>query len=234
MSDQLKQALCCVCGTLRTCRRPRNYRRENYWLHGPLDRDWHRETGELKCAECNRITTHAIILPSGDNSRNHAENLRKAATGWTFKSLSDEGHCRVQQLWREGLPRNPRMRHLWWASDEKKARDAQQSVFPAICKAEIPVPKMQSRKGSKSYGLDELIAPNRFHEVDYEDPETGLWWYEVDCTDCLHRANVIALERQRDDLKTRIQEIVKKIDHLDAPTVAALLANFLDAEGCDS
>lgn len=225
MSDELKQALCCICGTLRTCRRPRNYRPENYWLAGPVDRDWHRETGDLKCAECGRITTHAII--TGDN---HAERLRLFATGWVNDALTDSDLERIRQAWRQGTPQNPQKRHLWWTSDAQEARDAGKSTFLAICKAEIPVPKMQSKKGSKGYEHDELIAPNRFHDVEYEDESTGLWWYEVDCTDCLHRSNDIALGYQRDALKEKVLDVVGRLSKLDARTVAELLAAF-DAGG---
>lgn len=226
MSDELKQALCCTCGTLRMCRRPRNYRPENYWLAGPVDRNWHRETGDLKCAECGRITTHAIILPADDTYRDHAELLRQLGTGWVKKPLNDHDLERIRKSWRQGTPQNPYKRHLWWTSDLQKAREAGQATFQAICKAEIPVPKMQSKKGNKSYEHDALIAPNRFHDVEYEDESTGLWWYEVDCTDCLHRSNDIALGYQRDALKEKVLDVVGKLSKLDARTVAELLAAF--------
>lgn len=229
-----KQALCCVCGNIRQCRRPRNYRRENIWLHEPVDREWHREVGDLKCDECGRITTHAIILPGTDGLRDHAETLRKIATGWTRSHLNDRDYDRIRTAWRQGTPQNPRKRHLWWTTDLNAARTAGQTTFKAICLADIPVPQMQSEKGANGYDFDELIAPNRFHDVDYEDPETGLWWYEVDCTDCLHRSNTIALNEQRKSLKTKMQEIVDKIDGLDARTVAELLSNFVENEDCDS
>ncbi|TVX97859.1 hypothetical protein FPV58_22050 [Mycolicibacterium porcinum] len=229
MSEQQRQAICCTCGSVRTCRRPRNYRPENYWLRGPVDRDWHRETGDLKCEECGRVTTHAII--TGDD---HAEKLREVATGWFYKSLTEADRQRIQRAWRQGDPRNPHAHHLWWWSDLEKAWDAGQSVFPAICKAELPVPEQQSERGRESnyraYEIDELIAPKYCHDVDLEDPATGLWWYEVDCTDCLCRANMIALGEQRQALQAKLQKIVDKVSRLDARTVADLLDRFRDAE----
>ncbi len=215
------KALCCTCGSIRTCRRPRNHRPENYWLRGPVDRDWHRETGDLKCQECGRVTTHAII--TGDN---HAEKLREVATGWNYNCLTDTDYQRIRGAWRQGVPQNPEKRHLWWASDAQKARDAGESTFLAICKTEIPVPKMQSKKGSKSYAHDELIAPNRFHDVEYEDESTGLWWHEVDCTDCLYRSNAIAVDHQRNALREKVLDVVGNLSKLDARTVAELLAAF--------
>lgn len=234
MSDMQKKALCCVCGTIRSCRRPRNYRRENYWLSGPIDRDWHRETGDLKCCECGRVTTHAIVLPADDTRRDHAEILHKAATGWVYRATSAEAHQRVQQRWRQGMPRNPYRRHIWWISDEKKARDAGEEFFLTICKERIPVPKRTAAERNTSTPTDEFIEPREFHDVDREDPETGLWWFDVDCVDCLYRANSIALEEQREALKVKLQEVADKITSLDARTVSELLANFGERPGCDA
>lgn len=227
----LRQALCCVCGTLRTCSRPRNYRRENYWLQGAVDNDWHRETGDLKCVECGRVTTHAIILSAADGFRDHAELLRKLATGWHSKKCTEADLARIQEHWRRGTPQNPYKRHLWWVSDLEKARAAGQSHFRAICMAEIPVPQMQSKKGSTGYKSDEMVAPKRFHDVDREDPDTGLWWFDVDCVDCLYRSNEIALGKQRKALKAKLQAVVDKIGSLDARTVSELLVAFAEDGG---
>jgi len=199
----------------------------------PVDRDWQREVGDLKCEECQRITTHAILLPD-NNMRDHAENLRKAATGWVFKSLTAGGHQRLQEKWREGRPRNPYLRHLWYISDEKKARKAGDTHFLAICKERIEVPKKTEKERDASYGLDEFVKPSQFHDVDREDPETGLWWYDLECPDCLYRANTIALEEQRKALQEKMQAVVDKISTLDAQTVEELLAHFGDSEGCDA
>ena len=35
MSGQLRKALCCTCGNVRTCKQSRNHRVENYWLRRP-------------------------------------------------------------------------------------------------------------------------------------------------------------------------------------------------------
>ncbi|WP_197382655.1 hypothetical protein [Mycolicibacterium mengxianglii] len=234
MSDEIKQALCCTCGSIRKCRRPRNYRQENYWLRGPVDRDWNREVGDLKCEQCGRVTRHAIILPVNDSWRNHAEKIQEAATGWHFSALDDDGHKRVREQWRQGMPQNPYLRHLWWTRDEAKARESGQHQFQAICKTWIPVPERTCEERNSSYAHDDLIAPKRFHDVDREDPETGLWWFDLDCVDCLYRSNVMALEAQRKALKAKLREVVDKIDGLDAQTVAELLANFGDSESCDT
>lgn len=224
------QALCCLCGELRTCRRPRNRKWENYWLQYSFDPDWHRETGDLKCDNCGRVTTHAIIT-----GNDHAEKIREAATGWHYKVLNEEDRRRIQQRWRQGLPRNPFARHIWWCSDEEKARAAGKSHFQAICKAEIPVPTLTREQrranGSAGYGIDEFVKPKEFHDVDREDPDTGLWWFDVDCTDCLYRSNAITAEHLRDVLKEKLLEVAGKLSTLDTATVAALVDQFRAVDG---
>lgn len=227
------QALCCQCGSIRTCRRPRNHKRENYWLREPVDPNWHRETGELKCAECGRVTTHAIVLPD-DILRDHAEKIHLVATGWTFRNLNDHDRQRIRARYRQGLPRNPYLRHSWWTSDERAAREAGKTHFKAICHAEILVPETTSEERGTSYRHDELVAPNEFHDVDREDPETGLWWFDIDCVDCLRRSNQMAVDAQRKALTAKLQDVVGKVATLDPQTVAELLANFGGGEGCDS
>lgn len=234
MSDQIKQAICCVCGNLRKCRRPRNYRPENIWLCGPLDRDWHREVGDLKCDECGRITTHAILLPADSTYRDHAESIHKIATGWTRDSLTAKDCQRIRSVWRQGVPQNPNKRHLWWSAEVDEAQKSGRSMMLAICRAEIPVPAPESQDDEYNTYKEELVAPYLFSEVDLEDPVTGQWWYEIDCTDCLYLANAYILDDQRRKLKAKMQEIVDKIDVLGPRVVADLLASFADSETCGS
>ena len=228
----LLTALCCICGNIRTCRRPRNYRRENYWLRGPIDNDWHRETGELKCAKCGRDTTHAILLPD-DIWREHAERIHREAIGYVTKNLTDEDRERIQTAWRQGLPRNPIVRHHWWIGDETKAREAGQTHLLAICKEPVPVPQRQSCKPGEGVDRDELIQPRQYGDVEYEDPRTGLSWYVVHCTDCLLRSNEIALQEQRKALRLKLLEVATNIDTLDAPSVAELMNRIIPDAGLD-
>lgn len=233
MSDHRRQALCCACGNLRTCRRPRNYRRETWWLQGSFNPDWHRETGDLKCEQCGKITRHAMLFSHDNPERNHAERVHKMAMGWQFNA-SDGLHQQVREQYRQGLPRNPYLRHGWWLSDEDKARAAGATRFLAMCMTEIPLPPLtwqqRNKYGNTTTRADEFVEPHSCHDVDREDPETGLWWYDLDCTDCLCRSNEIALKHQRQALATRMLELVDKIDSLDAPTVAEILARFDDTQ----
>lgn len=224
MSNKIRQALCCECGAIRTCYRARsNHREENYWLRRPVDHDWHRETGDLKCSQCGRMTTHALLFPEGDSFRDHAETLRKAATGWSYKQLTATDLARIRQAWRQGRPENPYLNHHWFVSDADKAREAGQTHFEAICKARIPVPKRTS-KNTTPAGM--YVEPAEFHDVDREDPETGLYWYDGDCVDCLNRWNAMQRERQRKALRLKLMEIATTVGSLDDLTVEALLAQI--------
>lgn len=225
-TDRTMQALCCTCGALRTCRRPRNRRVENRWLNQPIDRDWHRETGELKCEFCGQVTVHAIITGS-----DHAEDIHKMAIGWQFKNLTPETLQRVRDRWREGFPNNPYLHHLWWISDETAARAAGQTQVVTICKMSAPLPKKVTKPGT-GVDRDVVMKPRDFHDVEYEDPETGLGWYWMTCPDCLLRSNAIALDEQRKALKDKLLDVAGRFSSLDAPTVQRLLAQLEGGEGC--
>lgn len=225
-----QQALCCICGTLRTCSRPRNHRQENFWLSRPIDPKWHRETGDLKCETCGEITVHAIILPAGDAFRNHAEELHRVATGWAKPQVSDEYRRRIQERWRQGLPANPELHHIWWCSDEEDAREAGSTHFPAVCRVMIPLPERDPDDRDTSLSGDELVAPRDYIDVDREDVETGLWWYDVDCVDCLALSNAVAVNRQRNRLKLKLIELAQQADSLAPGEVSLILSRFVDAD----
>lgn len=220
-----QQALCCTCGTVRECRRARNHRGENYWLSDPVDPDWHRETGDLKCAECGCVTRHALVTNS-----DYDENLHRVATGWDIGFPKPEKVARVQRLWRVGVPQNPYLNHRWFTSTETAARQAGKTHFQALCMAQVPMPEVPSERRRTAHRDDGPVKPQAFHDVDREDPDTGLWWFDNDCVDCLSRANAILSDRRRDALRARLQAIVDRISKLDSQTVLSLLAQFDDAD----
>ncbi|SCX24759.1 hypothetical protein [Mycolicibacterium fluoranthenivorans] len=199
MSDRERQAICCTCGTVRTCKRARNHREENYWLNQPVDLDWHRETGDLKCAECCRVTTHALLHPEGDWAVDHAEMMQCVATGNSHSRFNDRQLSEIRAKYRQGLPRNPELHHFWWTSEAKEAWDAGRRTVTGLCGETMKIsrdpggPSASSRADKRD---DSQIAPKRFRDQEYEDPETGLWWAEVDCVDCL-RVWHLELLRQR-------------------------------------
>ncbi len=222
--SQVMQALCCTCGALRECRRPRNHRAENYWMAGPIDRNWHRETGDLKCAECGRITTHAIIHPAGDKFRDHAEMLQLIALGWTNKRFSEEKKAEIRRQYHEAFPQNPYMDHIWWKSDENKAREAGQKMFPAMCGQMIPVPDEKLPGGAVTeFRAPEQLTDPEVLEHEHLDPETGLWWDIGDCVNCLRYRNDKLLRERREKLAKVLLAAAVSTDKLDPDLVNSLL-----------
>ncbi|MDN4520716.1 hypothetical protein QYF68_23285 [Mycolicibacterium austroafricanum] len=195
MSDQTKQALCCECGSIRTCRRPRNHKTENYWLTGPIDRNWHRETGDLKCSECGRITRHAIIHPDKDSFRDHAERLTRIALGTTKDPVSrDESlRGRVQAAYRQGREPNPRLMHRWLAGDSEAAREAGRDYVITFCGEKHQIPNSVVPLSTDKPAMPDPVR----WDQEYEDPATGLWWVQMDCVDCLRVSNERRMARRR-------------------------------------
>lgn len=207
MSPRL-QALCCVCGELRSCERPRNHREDNYWLRKPVDRNWQRETGDLKCGECGKITRHALILPDGHWAQDHAEMMQRIATGNVHSRLNDSDLAEVRSNYRKGLPLNPNLNHFRYDSDAQEAWDAGRRTVTALCGATMPVerdPSVQKKYKHKKGRADDdrQIKPMVWRDQEYEDPDTGLWWDEIDCVDCL-RVWHAELLRQRQAVLSKL------------------------------
>lgn len=212
MSDQNKKALCCVCGAMRTCRRPRNHRAENYWLSGPIDRDWWRETGDLKCAECGRVTTHAIIHPEKDTFRDHAEMMQRVATGNSHGHFSADQLDAVASKFRQGMPRNPYLRHYWYRQRAQEAWDAGKDSVIGLCGEPMKLTSDPSGPSAGEQPSDDddyrQIKPMAVRDQEYEDSDTGLWWTEGDCVDCLRVWHLELLRQRRELLGTKMTEFL--------------------------
>lgn len=223
MNARMK-ALCCICGSLRTCSRPRNHRAENYWMAGPIDRDWHRETGDLKCTACGRVTTHALIHPEGDRLRDHAEHMQLIALGWTNQRISDAKRLEIRRQYHDAFPRNPFIDHLWWKYDENEARKAGKATFPAMCGAMVPVPAEPCEgKTVTEFRAPEQLTDPDVMEYEHLDPDTGLWWDVGDCVNCLHVRNDKLLRDRREELAKVLLKASVYTDKLDADLVNTLL-----------
>lgn len=227
-------ALCCTCGSVRTCSRPRNHRAENMWLKGPIDLDWHRETGDLKCGECGRITTHALIYPETDTFRDHAEVMQRVATGNSHGHFSEAQLAEVRSKYRQGLPRNPELNHFWWNGEAKDAWDAGRRTVLGLCGEPMTIsrdpggPSASQRTDKRD---DRQIEPKRVRDQEYEDTDTGLWWTEMDCVDCLRVWHLELLRQRREVLGTRMAEFLAALladksvypKKIDLTTVNALI-----------
>lgn len=223
MTTTFMQALCCTCGNLRTCRRPRNHRQENYWLRGPVDRNWHRETGDLKCSECGRVTRHALIMPAGDSFRDHAERITRVALGSTTDPIASHEELRrhVRDAYRQGRQPNPYLKHLWSVSDEEEARKAGRTHIRTRCGEQHPLPKR-----SKTYGGNRPLEPDPVRwDQEYEGPD-GQWWIEVDCPDCYRVSNERRLAQRRQQLNDWLAWALGRPDRVPDGQVDSLLAAF--------
>lgn len=237
-----RQALCCVCGQVRQFRRVlRNHREENYWLSRPVDRDWHRETGDMKCAECGRVTTHALLHPEGDWAVDHAEVLQRVALGCSDPRTDGEMFAKAREQMRNqyrqsNFPSNPYVTHKWWKADENKARDAGEKWFPAMCGEPVAVPD----KPGEGRTITEMEAPTQIADPDRTDHDnldvdSGLWWSEAGaCVNCLRVRHEWLLDKRRDELNSLLISLVAKISKgvkVDASVVDALTEQVAAALG---
>lgn len=232
MSARMK-ALCCTCGSLRTCSRPRNHRAENMWFKGPIDLDWHRETGDLKCAECGRITTHALIHPDADPLRDHAEMMQRVATGNGHSHFTAIGLAEVRQKFRQSLPRNPYLDHCYYPNEAQAAWDAGNRTVLALCGEPVTMQRDPSGPSSSTGRKrdDRQIQPAEVRDQEYEDAETGLWWTKAPCVDCLRVWHLELLRQRREVLGDKMTKFLAELladktgypKKIDLPTVNALI-----------
>lgn len=50
--------------------------------------------------------------------------------------------------------------------------------------------------------MTELVEPDEFHDVEYEDENTGLWWVDMVCVNCLRVTNEQRQTRRRQHLES--------------------------------
>ncbi len=176
---QPQQALCCQCGNIRTYKQARNTVGDCF---ADL-RTWHRMVGDLKCAHCETITRHALLRPANCDYRDYAEEFTRMALGGKPTDrdrLTDVD--RIRRQYRMGLPRNPYLFHCYWLRDTERARAAGVTTITAMCGETVPLPPerhcRKSRFGPTGAGYE---APRELSEIDREDPQTGLSWFDQAC-----------------------------------------------------
>ncbi len=67
----------------------------------------------------------------------------------------------------------------------------------ALCGDIRPVPRSFSGKPSS----DQVQADRIDWDTEFEDPDTGLWWVDMDCVNCLRITNERRRTRRREDLE---------------------------------
>ncbi|SIE21747.1 hypothetical protein [Mycobacteroides abscessus] len=223
-----RQALCCVCGNLRTCRRPKKYREENFWLTRTVDRSWHRETGDLKCTACGKNTTHALIYPEGDQLRNHAERLERIALG-VGDPLEQESPGVAEQVkrnYRVGRQTNPHLRHSWWSIDAEQARAAGKSTVSTLCGNEHEI-QGTCDEDDDDDDPDTAVAqtrPARYYWQVFSDDAPPEGWDCQDCPDCTRVVNRWIVDRNRKDLLAKLAELMRTAIDLSAPELERVLS----------
>ncbi|CDM76141.1 zinc finger domain-containing protein [Mycobacterium marinum] len=214
----VKQALCCQCG------QPRTYK--SVWRarggYNPGDRWKRRWVGRLKCSHCATITTHALLVDPNSSYRDADEREQLLALGDQprnrYEQLTDLG--RLRREYRDGMPQNPNLRHIWWIRDETAARAAGAREVPTLCGG---VHQLRGESASARERIKpSYLAPDPVRLEEYTDLDTGESWRDGDCVDCLRVHNAGVLERAREDLTKLISWYFVRAERLNATEVGEL------------
>lgn len=223
-------ALCCTCGNLRTV--SSDYRRYQDPEHDQSEQGeaegW-RKTQGLKCDVCGERTRHALLASDADAQwRDSAERQQRIALGGTDSTFSwtDEYLARMRAEYFAKFPRNPQLSHRYWIKDADDRREQGETHMKALCGAEMEIPSSSSSNKSKRSKYA-LIEPDRIDwDTEFEDPETGMWWVDMECVDCLRLAN----EHRRESAKDRAAELINwyigampKLNHAEVEELIAFL-----------
>jgi hypothetical protein len=198
-----RRALCCHCGNLRTFKEARN---ERGWFGD--NAAWHREIADMKCDACRAIMPHALLAQDNASWRDVDEMQQRVALGG---DLPKGWHWDVSRIreYRAKLPRNPKLHHFFSVADADEARARGETRIPALCGdiAEIP--------GEWSRGTcdDDIVEPQEVQwDTEFEDPETGLWWLDMDCVNCLSITNARRRCWRHKAVNREINELLKTAD----------------------
>lgn len=224
----VKQALCCQCGQLRTYKDPwragRRHRRDDQWR-----RRW---VGQLKCSHCRDITTHALLIDPDATYRDSDEREQRLALGDQprdqYERLLDLD--RLRRSYRQALPRNPNLTHMWWVRDEKAARQAGSREVATLCGG-VQELRGESPQTSVLRTGSEYQAPDPVRADEYEDLDTGESWRDGDCVDCLRVYNTRVLERRRELLRDWLMWFYVRARQQDASTTERLIAALRNCGG---
>jgi hypothetical protein len=191
-------ALCCECGNLRTVSAAYCFRRgdPNRSTDGFGDhpRGW-RYTGTLLCSTCGRRTRHAVLR--SDQYRDSAETWQRYALGGQWEGKYPPDRNRLREAYFKQFPRNPKLWHRFETAEADRLRAEGQTHMSAVCGAVAEIPRSWKKKTPDG----ELLKPDRIDwDTEFEDPDTGMWWVDMQCVDCLRVANERRRKRSREQL----------------------------------
>ena len=168
-------ALCCECGQRRTYKQARNTTGE--WNPG----EWERMTGDLKCSACGRITRHALLRDS-DDYQDVGERFQRLALGGPKINDWDDVE-RFRREYRQGLPRNPLLRHRFYCVDIDELGDVPTEIT-GLC-GEVVRRTAADFAPVRSTSPRGQLRPRPVQVDEHEDVP----WRQMDCVDCLRVSN---------------------------------------------
>lgn len=223
-------ALCCVCGTQRTVSADYSRNRDPNHASSVQGRKagW-RYTQTLKCDGCGQPTRHALLRPGG-SWQDIDEAYQRYVLGGEWDGQYPPDRDRLRAEYFAQFPRNPMLRHRFYVERADKLRAEGETHMQAACGATCEIPQSWN---TADIGRDELSEPARIDwDTEVEDNDTGMWWLDMDCVDCLRVTNTLQLKRLRKLLLTDLLEMSNAVDSLDAVQVGELrehLARLMDA-----
>lgn len=224
---ELRQALCCKCGQIRTFSDNYYFRRNsdpNYsygYLGGAASRRGWRKTATLKCRECGRGTCHALLLAVGvaDWEEQAQQFILGGEPQWHW---TEEYRDRLRADYFAQFPRNPNLRHRYWVAEAREAWAAQTYRVTALCGE--PMELHVDPDACRSTPSDgKQLEPDEIDwDTEFEDTDTGMWWVDMECVDCLAVANRNRLEDMRERVRRRLAAAVLAVGRLNAATLETL------------
>ncbi|CAN3128587.1 hypothetical protein ACNUDN_11745 [Mycobacterium sp. smrl_JER01] len=225
---EINQALCCECGNLRTFSANHHFALADENAphsagHFSDPRGW-RRTGTLKCSECGRRTRHAVLREADARFRDYDEQIQAYVLGadWPDEYTPDRERLRGEYF--AQFPRNPYAHHWYVISEAQAAWDAGERTVTALCGETMTLSRDPKTARSRDVPMSQLVEPDEPREVDYEDPETGLWWEDMTCVNCLRVTNERRLRYRRETLEALLAWFARHPETIPNADVDALLA----------
>jgi hypothetical protein len=201
----------------------------NYSMGGfDHPRGW-RKTTSLKCASCGQSTRHALLPRTDREQGDWDEERQRIALGGDVPDgqygpqYSAERVHRLRVEYREmPFPRNPYLHHWYVISEAQKAWDAGQRSVTALCGETMKLGTNPSTCRGSDVPMTELVEADEMRDMEYEDEETGLFWVDMQCVDCLRVTNGRRLARKRKELLCQLLEVSAIVDSLGPAELTAL------------
>lgn len=198
------KALCCTCGEQRTVSDV--YRRSNdpNYHHGPdgTAAGW-RLTQSLQCVNCGERTRHAVLQPE-DRPNNYDERVQRYVLGGEWQGQYPPDRQRLRDEYFALFPRNPNLKHRFVIKTATEAFDegGQATALCGVAETISTDPRNWGKYKSKKTKRREearggFVVAEQLGDTEYEDPETGLWWLDMDCVDCCRVSNELLMAKYR-------------------------------------